>query len=81
MKAAAMRPTETIRAGETVLEGVTIENVQDRLRSIGVRPKQRLVVKVVNPWDELFDVIGQVSDKAEALGLTEGKIADILKDR
>lgn len=76
-----MRPTEINRTGETVLEGVTIENVQERLRSIGVRPRQRLVVKVVDPWNELFDVIGQVSDKAESLGLTEEKITEILKDR
>jgi hypothetical protein len=79
-EAVEMQPIETRRSDETVLEGVTIENVQERLRGIGVRPKQRVVLKVVNPWDELFNVIERVSDRAESLGLTEEKIESILKE-
>lgn len=76
-----MQPMRKDRPDETLLEGVTIENVQERLRSIGVKPNQRIVVKVVNPWNELFGVIERVSERAESLGLTEEEIDDLLKKK
>jgi len=79
-EAVAMRTEQVDNAKGTLLEGVTIENIQEQMRKLGIKPGQRVSVKIVNPWNELCDVIERVSDRAEKLGLTEEKLAELLKE-
>ncbi len=74
-----MQTTQVDSAQGTVLEGVTIENVQDRMRKIGIRPGQRVVLKVVDPGEELLRIADRVSERANTLGLTEDGIERLLE--
>jgi hypothetical protein len=81
MGAAAIMGTAQVDSAEgTVLEGVTIENVQDRMRNIGIRPGQRVVLKVVDPGVELLRIADRVGERALRLGLTEEGVERLLEE-
>lgn len=75
-----MRAAPANNAKNTVLGGVTIENVQEKMRAVGIRPGQRVTLKVVDAGEELLRVMDRVSGRAEELGLTEEELKRMIEE-
>ena len=75
MPAARMENTTDV-----VISGVTLETVQEELRKAGVKPGQRVSLRVSDPGREFLRLAEQVSDRAKALGLTDAELERLLDE-
>lgn len=75
-----MPVARTESATEVVISGVTLETVQEELRKAGIKPGQRVSLRVSDPGREFLRLAEEVSGRAKALGLTDAELERLLED-